>query len=70
VDLVWDNKIKTRCHILTEEKVNDIGARSKLLPKKNHGKMGPKADILISSARTTSKLIKLCPHKITQVLSL
>jgi hypothetical protein len=33
--LVLDNKIKRRYHILTEEKLEDIGARSELLSRKS-----------------------------------
>jgi hypothetical protein len=55
-----DKKIKRRCHTMTEEKLDDIGARLENLPRKSLAKLNQQADISVSSARTT-KLLKSCP---------
>jgi hypothetical protein len=65
---VLDKKIKTRCHILTEETL-DIGARLEYLPRKSLAKLAQQADVSVSSV-TATKLLKLCHNKITRVYSL
>jgi hypothetical protein len=40
------------------------------LQRKSLEKLAQNADVLVSSARTPTKLLKLCPYKITQVHSL
>jgi hypothetical protein len=50
---------------LTEEKLDSIGARLEHSPGKSLVKLVHQADISIFSARTATKLLKLCPHKIT-----
>jgi hypothetical protein len=64
---VLDEKIKRRCHVLTEEKLNDIGARLEHSPRKSLARLVQQDDISVSSARTATKLLKLCPYKITHV---
>jgi hypothetical protein len=64
-----DKKIKRRCHTLTEEKFDDNGARLENQPRKSLAKLNQQVDILVSSARTPTKLLKSCPQN-TQVYSL
>jgi hypothetical protein len=51
---VLDKKIKRRYHVLTKEKLDNIGARLEHLPRKSLIKLAQQADISVSSARTTS----------------
>jgi hypothetical protein len=51
---VLDKKVKRRCHILTEEKL-DIGARLEHSPIKSLAKLAQQADVLVSPARTATK---------------
>jgi hypothetical protein len=67
---VMDKKIKGRHHILNEEKPDNTDARLEHSPRKSLAKLAQQADILVSSARTNTNLLKLHPHKITQVHSL
>jgi hypothetical protein len=62
---VWYKKIKRGCHMLTEEKLNGIGARLEHLPGKSLGKVVQQVDVSISSARTATKLLKLFSYKVT-----
>lgn len=59
---VLDKKVK-RCHVLTQEKLYNIGARLEHFPRKSLAKMAWLAEVLVASARTTTKLLKLCPVK-------
>jgi hypothetical protein len=65
--LVLDKKIKIIRHVLTEETLDDIGTR---LEPRSLVKLAQQTDVSVSSARTATKLLKLCPYKITQVHSL
>lgn len=51
--------------MLTEEKLNGIGARLEHLPGKSLGKVVQQVDVSISSARTATKLLKLFSYKVT-----
>jgi transposase len=55
--LVLDKKTKGRCHILNEEKLHNIGARLEHSQRKSLAKPAQQADILVSSARTATKLL-------------
>jgi hypothetical protein len=70
VSLVLDKKIKRRCHILTEGILDDTSARLEHLPQKSLAKLPQQADVSVSSARTTTKLLKLSLYKIPQVHAL
>jgi hypothetical protein len=58
---VLNKKIERRCHVLTEEEVDNIGARLECSPKKLLAKVAQQADVLVSSARSDTKLLKLLP---------
>jgi hypothetical protein len=60
---VLDKKVKRRCHVLTQEKLYNIGARLEHFPRKSLAKMVWLAEVLVASARTATKLLKLCPVK-------
>jgi hypothetical protein len=64
---VLDSKIKRRCHTLTKEKSDSIGARLEHSPRKSLTKEAQQPDVLVYPARTATKLLKLFLYKITQV---
>jgi hypothetical protein len=55
--------------VLTEKTLDDTGATKEHLPRKSRVKLAQQADTFVSLVRTTTKLLKLCPYKITQVIS-
>jgi hypothetical protein len=48
-------KIRRRCHVLTDGKLDDIGARLEHLPR-THRQIYPHTDILVSSVRISNKV--------------
>jgi hypothetical protein len=58
---VLDNKTKTGCHTVTEEKLDSNGVRLEHLPRKWLAKEAQQLDVSVFSASTATKLLKRCP---------
>jgi hypothetical protein len=56
--------------VLTEKTLDDTGATKEHSPRKSRVKLAQQADTFVSLVRTTTKLLKLRPYKITQMQSL
>lgn len=67
---VNNKKIVRRRHVLTEEKLDQIGERLEHTPQKSLNRLAQETGISKSSARTAAKLLKLKPYKIPVVQEL
>jgi transposase len=56
--LLIDKKEKHKCQVLTEEKLDDIGARLKHTPRKSLKHLAQETGVSKSSARTATQLLK------------
>jgi hypothetical protein len=57
-------KQKHKRRVLTEEKLDHIGARLEHTPRKSLGRLAQETGVSNSSARTATQLLKLRPYKI------
>jgi response regulator of citrate/malate metabolism len=62
-----DKKQKHKCRVLTEEKLDDIGARLEHTPRKSLKRLAQETGVSKSSARKTTQLLKLRPCKATVI---
>jgi hypothetical protein len=63
-------KSAKECHVLTTEKLDEIGARLKHTPQKSLRCLAQKTGLTKASAATAIKLLKLKPYKMTVVHAL
>jgi hypothetical protein len=68
--LLIDKKQKHKCQAFTEEKLNDTGAKLEHTPRKSAKCLAQEIGVLKSSARTTTKLLKLRSSKKTAIHAL
>jgi transposase len=61
--LLIDKKQKHKGRMLTEEKLDDVGARLEHTPRKSLTRLAQETGVSRSSARTATKLLKLRPYK-------
>jgi hypothetical protein len=61
--LLIDRKQKHKCWVLTEEKLDDIGARLEHIPRKSLKHIAQETGVSNSNARRTTQLLKLRPSK-------
>jgi hypothetical protein len=62
-----DMKQKHKRQVLTEEKLDGIGARLEHTPRKSLKCLAQETGMSTSSARTATQLLKLRPHKTTVI---
>ncbi|KAJ4433388.1 hypothetical protein ANN_15647 [Periplaneta americana] len=67
---VLDKKRRRRRHVLTEEKLDDIGAQLEQSPQKSLTQLAQQAGVSRTSAHNATKLLKCHPYKVTEVHSL
>jgi hypothetical protein len=67
---VIDKKQKHKRRVLTEEKLDDIGARLEHTPRKSLKRLAQEAGVSKFSARTATQLLKLRPYKTTVIHAL
>jgi transposase len=60
--LLIDKKQKHKRRVLTEEKLDDIGARLEHTPTKSLKRLAQETGVSKSSARTARKLLKIRPY--------
>jgi hypothetical protein len=65
-----DKKTKHKRWVLAEEKLDDVGARLERAPRKSLKCQAQETEVLKSSARMTTQLLKLIPYKTTVNLTL
>jgi hypothetical protein len=58
--LLIDKKQKHKCLVLTEEKLDDIGARIEHTPRKSLKLLAQEIRLSTASARTATQLLKPC----------
>jgi hypothetical protein len=68
--LLTDKKQKHSHQVLTEEKLDDIGARLENTPRKSLKHLAPETRVSKSSARTATQLLKLRLYKTTVIHAL
>jgi transposase len=68
--LLIDNKQKHKLRVLTEEKLDDKGARLEYTPRKSTKRLVQEAGVSKSSARRATQLLKLRPYKTTVIHAL
>jgi hypothetical protein len=68
--LLLDKKQKRKCHVLTEEKLDDTRARLEHTPRKSLKCLVQETQALKSSARKPTELLKLRPYKTTVIHAL
>jgi hypothetical protein len=69
--LLRDKKQKRKCRVLTEGKLDDIGARLEHTPRKSLKRQAPETGVSKSSgARRTIQLLKLRPYETTVIHAL
>ena len=56
---VKDRKVNRRRHVLTEEKLDEIGERSKHIPQKSLKRLSQETRVSVSSVQRARKLLKL-----------
>jgi hypothetical protein len=57
-----DKKQKRKCRVLTEEKLDDIGARLEHTPRKSLKRLAQETGVSKSGARRSTQLLKLRPY--------
>jgi hypothetical protein len=62
-DSLTDKKRQHKCRVLTEEKLDDIGARLEHAPRKSLKCLSWEAGVSKSSAKRSTQLLKLRPYK-------
>jgi hypothetical protein len=62
-----ENKTKHKHRVLTEEKLDDTGARLEHTPRKSLKRLAQETGVSKSSARMATVLLKLRPYKITVI---
>ena len=67
---VLDRKLQRTRHVLTEEKLDEIGQTLERSPRKSLSRLSQKTGVSQFSAWKASKLLKLKPYKITVVQEL
>jgi transposase len=65
--LLIDKKTKHKRRVLTEEKLDEIGARLEHAPRKSLKHLAQETGVSKSSARTAIQLLKLKPYKTTAI---
>jgi hypothetical protein len=65
-----DKKQKHKCQVLTEGKLDDIGARLEHTPGKSLKQLAQETGVSKSSGRSTTQLLKYIPYKTTVIHSL
>jgi hypothetical protein len=65
--LLIDNKQKHKCWVLTEEKLDEIGATLEPTPRKSLKCLSEETGVSKSNARTATRLLKLRPCKTTVI---
>jgi hypothetical protein len=65
-----DKKQKHKRRVLTEEKLDDIGARLELTPRKSLKRLAQETGVSKSSARRATQFLKLRPYKTTVIHAL
>jgi gamma-glutamylcysteine synthetase len=65
--LLIDKKQKHKRRVLTEEKLDDIGARLEHTPRKSLKRLAQETGVSKFSARSATKLLKLRPNKTTVI---
>jgi transposase len=68
--LLIDKKQKCKCQVLTEEKLDDIGARLQHTPRKSLKRLAQETGVSKSSARIETRFLKLRPSKTTVIHAL
>jgi hypothetical protein len=68
--LLIDEKQKHKSQVLTEEKLDDIGARLDHTPSKSLKRLAQETGLSKSSAKSTAQLLKLRPCKTTVIHTL
>jgi hypothetical protein len=63
--LLIGKKQKYKCQVLTEEKLDDTGARLERTPRKSLKRLAQETGMSKSSARMATQLLKLGPYKTT-----
>jgi hypothetical protein len=69
-ELLIGKKQKHKCQVLTEEKLNDIGATLEQTPRKSLKRLAQENGVSKSSARMATQLLKLRPYKTTAIHAL
>jgi response regulator of citrate/malate metabolism len=70
VGLLIDKKQKHKCQVLTEEKLDEIGARLEHRPRKSLKCLAQETGVSKSSARRSTQFLKLKRYKTTVIHTL
>ena len=62
---VLDKKQRVNKHVLTEEKLDEVGERLEHTLQKSLRRLAQETEILMTSVRRATKLLKLKPYKLT-----
>jgi hypothetical protein len=65
--ILVERKPLKRNHVLTEEKLNDIGWRLENSPRKSLWRLAERSGVSVVGAWTATKLLDIRPYKITFV---
>jgi transcriptional antiterminator len=68
--LLIDKKQKNKCRMLTEEKLDEIGATLEHTPRKSLKHLAQETGVSKSSVRTATQLLKLRPYKTSVIHAL
>jgi hypothetical protein len=69
-DSLTDKKLKHKCQVVTQEKLDDIGSRLERTPRKSLKCLAQETGVLKASASKASQLLKFSPYKTTVIHTL